>query len=472
MKRRELLKLAAASCIPFSAGSCVTAHKFPNARPNIIYILADDLGYGQLGCYGQRLIKTPYLDRMAAEGMRFTRHYAGSTVCAPSRGCLMTGLHTGHATVKNNSGTPLSAHDKTVLQLLKGNGYRTGVIGKWGLGDSGTTGAPLNKGAGYFYGYLDQVHAWNYYPEWLWENDRKVPLQNQVTKANTVIPEAAGEYAHRRIDYSHDLLTQKAMDFIDGNFECPFFLYLAYTTPHANSAAGIFGVHGMETPEMGRYEDTDWPDAQKGLAAMITRMDGDIGRLIKRLQQLGIDKNTVIFFSSDNGPHCAGGVDPAFFNDAGGLRGIKRDLYEGGIRVPLIVRWPGVVKAGSVSDHVSAFWDFLPTACDIAGCDGPSRTDGISFLPELRGRSQRAHNYLYWEFDECGGHTAAIQGKWKYIEFPDAHSELYDLAADSGEAEDLSTSNAHVVESFVKLIKQIGSSGKCVGGLQKSDIAL
>lgn len=456
MKRREFLKWSAVATSGLLLSEC---RMFPDdiakPLPNIIFILADDLGYGDLGCYGQQQIKTPCIDLMAAEGMRFKQHYAGNTICAPSRCCLMTGLHTGHAVIKNNSGKPLGPNDKTVLELAQECGYTTGVIGKWGLGDHGTTGTPMKKGADYFYGYLSQVHAWNYYPEWLWENDQKVHLDNVVQPSSEIVPDAAGGYAVKRVQYSHDLFTEKSFNFIRLNRHKPFFLYLAYTIPHANSASVVFGKNGMEVPDYGIYKNKDWPETQKGLAAMISRMDGDVGRILELLQQLGIDENTIVFFSSDNGPHKAGYNNPDFFNSSGGFRGGKRELYEGGIRVPLIVRWPGKVKAGSSSEHVSAFWDFLPTVCEIIKKDIPKKTDGISFLSELLGKAQPQHEYLYWEFDERGGHTAVRKGNWKYIQSPGGKVELYNLQADPGESNDLSVANIKKVNEIRLLIEKL-----------------
>lgn len=456
IKRREFLKWSAVASSGLLLSSCrMSPDRSVRARPNIIFILADDLGYGDLGCYGQQQIKTPCIDKMAAEGMRFTQHYAGSTICAPSRCSLMTGLHTGHAAIKNNAGTPLGPDDKTVLEIVKECGYTTGVIGKWGLGDDGTTGMPLEKGADYFYGYLCQVHAWNYYPEWLWENDQKVYLDNVVQPSSEIIPDAPGGYAVKRVQYSHDLLTEEALNFVRSNHHHPFFLYLAYTIPHANSASVVFGKHGMEVPDYGIYKNRDWPIAQKGLAAMISRMDSDVGQILKWLKQLGIDEQTIVLFSSDNGPHHAGYNDPEFFNSSGPFRGAKRDLYEGGIRVPLIVRWPGNIKAGSTSDHISAFWDFLPTVCDAVGKDIPAQIDGISFLPELLGKAQRSHDFLYWEFDERGGHTAVRKGKWKYIKSPDSQVELYDLETDPGESNNVSASNRSRVAAIEEMVLHV-----------------
>ena len=333
--------------------------------PNIIYILADDLGYGDLGCYGQEQIKTPEIDQMANEGMLFTAHYAGNTVCAPSRCALMTGLHTGHALIRNNARVPLRPSDTTIAELLKNAGYSTALIGKWGLGNPGSTGVPTKKGFDYFFGYMDQGHAHNYYPTFLWRNEEKVELPNIVPDESE---EGRGVATVKKV-YSHDLFTEEAIQFLDKqkNQSNPFFLYLAYTLPHANNEAGRALGDGMEVPDYGDYENKDWPNPQKGHAAMISRLDRDVGRLFEKLKSAGMDENTIVFFTSDNGPHAEGGVDFEFNNSNGIYRGYKRDLYEGGIRVPLIVRWPGKIEQGAESDHISAFWDMMPTFIDLAG---------------------------------------------------------------------------------------------------------
>ncbi len=452
--------LAAASV--FVSGGCQTSGSKRLAgpdQPNIIFILTDDLGYGDLGCYGQQVIQTPNIDRMAAEGMLFTDAYAGSTVCAPSRCSLMTGLHTGHAYVRGNKEAkpmgqlPLPADAVTVPKLLKGRGYVTGLIGKWGLGGPGSSGAPNNQGFDYFFGYLCQRHAHNYYPEFLYRNDQRVPLANKVAGDRD---DGAG-VATEKVEYSHDLIADEALQFIERNRQMPFFLYLALTIPHANNEAGRAG---MEVPSYGPYADEDWPEPQKGHAAMITRMDGDVGRLLDKLEELGIDADTLVLFSSDNGPHAEGGADPAFFHSSGPLRGMKRDLYEGGIRVPLIARWPGRIAAGSGTDHVCAFWDLLPTCCDLAGAIPPDDADGFSFLPTLLGKPvyQRKHRYLYWEFHEQGKKQAVRMGFWKGVRLnvaadPDGPIELYDLRTDLGETTNVADENPEIVAQMVALMK-------------------
>ncbi len=414
-------------------------------RPNLIYIMADDLGYGDLGCYGQQRIKTPCLDRMAAEGLRFTDHYAGNTVCAPSRCSLMTGVHSGHAYVRGNKEIkpmgqlPLPETAVTVAGLLKKAGYQTALIGKWGLGGPGSTGHPNQQGFDYFFGYLCQRHAHNYYPEFLFRNSEQVPLTNKVPQPR----EDGAGVATERNDYSHDFFVAEAMQFLEENKDRPFFLYLTMTIPHANNEAGN---NGMEVPSLGDYAGLDWPEPQKGHAAMISRMDGDIGLLLQRLQALGIDQQTLVLFTSDNGPHREGGNNPDFNDSNGPLRGIKRDMYDGGIRVPLIARWPGRVEAGTTTDHVSAFWDFLPTACELSGIQPPQGLDGISYLPTLLGKpgEQKQHEYLYWE---CQNLRAVRLGKWKAVQrSPKDKLELYDLRGDLGETSDIADANPEVVK--------------------------
>jgi len=406
----------------------------PARKPNIIFILADDLGYGDLGCYGQQKIRTPNIDRLAAEGMKFTQCYAGSTVCAPSRCALMTGLHTGHTRIRGNDRKPLLPEDVTVAEVLREAGYATGLVGKWGLGEPDTTGIPTRQGFDSFLGYLNQRHAHNYYPDYLWRNEEKVPLANEV--ANGV--------ATKRVQYAQDLFAEEALAFVERSKDKPFFLYYAVTIPHANNEAG---KAGMEVPSDEPYAGQDWPKNEKNFAAMVTRLDTDVGRLMARLKELGLDDDTIVFFTSDNGPHREGGHNPDFFDSSGPLRGIKRDLYEGGIRVPMIVRRPGVVPAGKTSDHVWAFWDFLPTAADIAGAETPKGLDGLSVLPVLRGEKAPEHEYLYWEFHEQGGKRAVRMGDWKAVRLlaKNGKTELYDLRDDLGETRDVAAAHPDIV---------------------------
>jgi arylsulfatase A-like enzyme len=435
-----------------------------DGRPNIIYILADDLGYGDLGCYGQKIIATPNIDRMAAQGIRFTQHYAGNTVCAPSRSSLMTGQHGGHTRIRGNKGitverVPLAPEDVTAAEVLRDAGYRTGLIGKWGLGEAGSTGVPTRQGFDYFFGYLNQGHAHNYYPEFLWRNEEKVNLKNVVKYIGEDKP--FGGIATKAVEYSHDLFMQEAFDFVERNKTQPFFLYLACTIPHANNESMKMGKeHGMEVPDFGEYADKDWPDAQKGHAAMISRLDRDVGRLFGKLNELGLDGKTVVMFSSDNGPHTEGGADAEFFNSNGPLRGTKRDLYEGGIRVPMIVRWPGRIRPGKVSGHVSAFWDLMPTWADLAGADTPRTVDGISMVNTLLDKEhwQNKHEYLYWEFHEQNGKVAVRAGIYKAVRVdmngnPNGPLELYDLSKDLGEENNIADRHPLIVRRMEKYLK-------------------
>ncbi len=418
------------------------------SKPNIVFILADDLGYGDLGCYGQTKIKTPNIDRMAAEGIRFTQFYAGASVCAPSRCVLMTGKHTGHCRVRGNaplsqrSKQTLTRDDVTVAALLKQAGYATALVGKWGLGMDDMPGHPLLQGFDFCFGYLDQVHAHNYFPDYVWRNREKVMLPNEVHP----IPVGAngdwgtGGIASKRIAYSPKLMLDEALQFIDQNKSRPFFLYFATTIPHANNEAAKELGNGAEVPSLGLYEDKPWPAPEKGYAAMITYLDTQVGAILHRLKQLDLDKNTLVIFTSDNGPELKefAGYDTEFFRSADGYRGFKRDNYEGGIRMPLIARWPGNIQSGSVSTHVAYFGDFLATATELAGVKAPAGLDSISFAPTLLGRAsqQRRHDFLYWEYHAGNASTQAalMDGRWKGIrQAREAGLELYDLAADPGE---------------------------------------
>lgn len=402
--------------------------------PNIVFILADDLGYGDLGAYGQARIQTPRLDRMAAEGMRFTQHYAGSTVCAPSRASLMTGLDMRHAPIRDNTEVqpmgqaPLAEGTLTLARLLQQAGYRTGLYGKWGLGAPDSTGEPNRQGFDEFMGYLCQRHAHNFFPEFLFRNRERFSLPGNVVPDQR--PDGAGK-ASVKETYSPDVLLAGALDFIRQNRARPFFLYFASTLPHANNEAGD---EGMEVPDLGPYAEFDWPPAQQGHAAMITWLDRSVGAILDHLEELSLSQRTVVIFTSDNGPHREGGADPEFFASSGPLRGIKRDLYEGGIRVPLIVQYPEHITPGSVSHHVSAFWDWMPTLAELVGSPVPPG-DGISLLPELRGEPQLEHEFLYWEFKEK---RAVRFGSWKaVIPAAGAAVELYDLDADLSETTNL-----------------------------------
>ena len=438
-----------------------TAAEKPARTPNVIFIMADDLGYGDLGCYGQKLIRTPHLDRLAAEGMKFTDFYAGSTVCAPSRCVLMTGLHTGHCRVRGNADPQrqsLAADDLTVADLLRRAGFSTALIGKWGLGEQGTPGLPNRQGFDLFFGYLNQLHAHNYYPEFLWRNQQRVRLRNVLRREGKPYEQIGAGVSTTRLDYSHDLFASEALRFVDGNKAGPFFLYLALTIPHANNEGRRLVGDGQEVPGYGIYENEDWTNQDKGQAAMITRMDGDVGRLLERLKQHGIDEETIVMFTSDNGHHNEGGHNPELFDPNGPLRGMKRDLYEGGIRVPMIARWPGHVPAGSVSDHVGYFADLMATAAEFAGVEPPEGTDGISFLPTLLGQNdkQKKHDYLYWEFYERGSNQAVRMGKWKAVRKPmfTGKIELYDLSADMGEENNIAEEHPEVIAKMQAIMTE------------------
>ena len=454
MNRREALISLLAAGTASAFGGTLAYGETGKRPPNIIFILADDLGYGDLGCYGQEKILTPRLDRMAAEGIRFTQAYAGSTVCAPSRCSLMTGMHQGHAIIRGNSSmidrvrVSLRPEDLTVAEVLKKAGYVTGLVGKWGLGETGTSGAPNAKGFDEFFGYTDQYLAHNYYPETLWRNDKEERIEGNELEAPNICKACT--------TYSHDLFTEEALRFVDQHRETPFFLYLAYTIPHANNEAGRVREHGMEVPSDAPYSDKPWPPAQRSHAAMITRMDRDVGRLLDVLGEHGIAENTLVIFTSDNGVHKEGGVDPAFFKDSGPLRGIKRDLYEGGIRVPAIAWWPGMIAPGTVSDQIWAFWDFLPTAADLAGAAKPA-CDGVSLAPALLGRpgEQEQHAFLYWEFHEGAFKQAVRMGNWKAVRNRgDAPVEVYDLDHDLGETRDVASQHPDVVVQATALFAE------------------
>lgn len=462
LTRRELLRYAPGALLAAASAREAGAAAGAEAAPNIVLILADDLGYGDLGCYGQKQIRTPHLDRMAREGARFTQFYAGSSVCAPSRCALLTGLHTGHCHIRGNgAGAALRPQDTTVAEMLKGAGYRTACIGKWGLGDVGTTGLPTLRGFDEFFGYLGHTHAHNYYPTFLYRANTP-GSEHRVSLPNVVPDEGkAGQgVATVRKAYAPDRITEEALAFIDRQkgSKKPFFLYFTPTLPHANNEAKR---KGMEIPDLGAYADKPWPEPQKGLAAMISRLDADVGRLLERLRANGMDDNTLILFTSDNGPHREGGNDPDYFRSHGDLRGIKRDLYDGGIRVPMIARWPGRIAAGTTSDHVGYFPDMVPTLTELARAKPPKQTDGLSFVPALRGvaaavlgmvpQQQRRDRCLYWEFYERGGARAVRLGDWKGVQKPWDGSakaeniELYDLAVDQGETKDVAAAHPDVV---------------------------
>ncbi|MGK6350356.1 arylsulfatase [Parapedobacter sp. DT-150] len=441
--------------------SVVAVSAQASKKPNIIFILADDLGYGDVGFNGQERIKTPNLDRLAREGMVFSQFYAGTTVCAPSRSSLISGQHTGHTFIRGNKGVepegqyPIPDSLFTLAEALKAQGYTTGAFGKWGLGPVGSEGDPNKQGFDQFYGYNCQSLAHRYYPTHLWHNDQKVILEEN------------GNLEYQR-QYAPDLIQQEALSFVTENKERPFFLFLPYILPHAellvpdDSLFDRYKGTFAETPHQGDdygsgakpggYASQPYPRAT--FAAMVSRLDVYVGQLVERLKELGIDEQTLIVFSSDNGPHVEGGADPQFFNSGGGLRGFKRDLYEGGIRVPFVARWPAKIKSNQTNAHIGAFWDLLPTFVELAGGEAPENVDGISFAGTLLGGEQpKQHDYLYWEFHERGGKQAVRYGKWKGVRLnvltdPQAPIELYDLESDVAETHDVAASHPDIVQQI------------------------
>lgn len=433
-------------------------------RPNIILVLADDLGYGELGCFGQTLIPTPHLDTMAAEGLRLTHFYAGAPVCAPSRSVLMTGLHTGHTRVRGNAGPTnpaaqmLRKSDLTVAEALKSAGYTTALVGKWGLANEGEEGVPTKKGFDHFFGYLNQTHAHNPYPPFLLRGEKRVALRNVKHPAcpETQWKTGAG-WAGEKRDFAPDLLADEAFKWVEAHHKQPFFLYWSLITPHANNEATRGTGNGQEVPELGPFADKPWPAPDKAHAATIARLDADMGRLFALLKRLKIDNNTLVLFTSDNGHHREGANNPALFGASGPFRGLKRDLYDGGIRVPTIVRWPGQVAPGTQSSHVSSFADLFPTLTTLIEAPLPPKTDGISFLPTLLGkRGQQAHKTLYWEFHEGGFSQAVVlDARWKALRTKrlDAPVELYDLTNDPGETRNLAQSTPALVQRAKDLFR-------------------
>jgi arylsulfatase A-like enzyme len=437
MNRRDLLRLPA---VTFAASAARGQRSRPVAQPNFVFIMADDLGVYDLGCYGQKLIRTPQIDRLAEEGMRFTDCYAGASVCAPSRSALMTGQHTGHTTVRSNMSlrtggrVSLTAEDITVAQVLKGpewrdafdeeRAYATGIFGKWGLGEPDSPGLPNDHGFDEWFGFLNQQHAHDHYPQYVWRNKTREGLK--------------GNRHGQRREYASDLFAREALHFIDRHRYQPFFLYFTPTVPHAK----------FEAPDLGTYADQPWPEAAKHYAAMVTRMDSYVGRITAKLKETGLDENTVVFFTSDNG----GIFDYKPFGSMGPLRARKGSSYEGGTRVPMIVRWPGQVKPGSASDYPWAFWDVLPTLADLAGVRGiPRHVDGISVVPTLLGKRQAFERPLYWESYGDGFHQALRIGRWKGVRHGvSASLELYDLSTDIGENKDVAASQPDVVRKIVE----------------------
>ncbi len=432
------------------------------SKPNIILILADDLGYGELGSYGQKLIKTPVLDRMAAEGMRFTQFYAGNTVCAPSRSVLLTGLHTGHTRVRGNAGPQntaaqtLMSGDVTFARVLQQAGYRTGLIGKWGLGLVDEPGEPRKQGFDSYFGFLSQTQAHNHFPDHLWRDGVKVPLPNDLVHLGAV--EGTG-YATKRLAYAGDLFAAEAHKFIADNAARPFLLYLSVIAPHANNERAKALGDGNEVPDFGPYADRPWTDTHKAHAAMITRLDAQIGELLADLKRRGLDENTLVLFASDNGPHeeAGPGYDPKFFEVCGPLTGMKRALTEGGIRIPFIARWPGQIKPGAVSTHVGYFGDMMATLAEIGGGKVPASLDSISLAPTLLDRGpQPKHEFLYWEFYEEGVSQAVLlEGHWKGLRLKttSAPLQLFDLDHDLAEQHDIAAKHPEVVARIADLMR-------------------
>lgn len=438
--------------------------------PNIIFIMADDLGYGDLGSYGQQKIRTPFLDQMAKEGMRFTQFYAGSPVCAPSRSVLLTGKHGGHAFIRDNKEVqpegqwPIPAGEVTIAEVLKAQGYATGAFGKWGLGFVGTEGDPNKQGFDLFYGYNCQREAHNYYPDHLWRNDQRVVLEGN-------------DRGLTGKQYSHDLIEAEMLKFIRENKDKPFFAYAPFTIPHL----------ALQVPEdslseyVGKWDDPPYdgkngylphPHPRAAYAAMVTRMDRSVGRILALLKELKLDQNTLVIFTSDNGgafgtvskendfsPGRMGGTDYVFFGSTANFRAFKGSIYEGGIRAPFIARWPGKIKAGSVSNLAAAFYDVMPTFAELTGASAPKESDGVSFLPTLTGKGkQRRHDFLLWDFGGYGGQQAVRLGNWKglrrNLHRGNTKLELYNLATDPGEQHDVAEKHPDIVKRIEKILAE------------------
>jgi len=412
-------------------------------KPNLIYILTDDLGYGDLGCYGQKVVQTPRIDEMAKKGLRFTDHYAGHTVCRPSRLSLLKGQHTGHTAIAGNNTHILPPDSVTINSLLQDAGYRTASVGKWALGREGETGHPNKQGVDFFYGWIDQSEAHDYYPEYLWRNEEKERLPGNENSGKKNVSSKKTTYAHTRV-------TEEALAFIERNKDAPFYLNLNWTIPHTNNEAGRFEKNGQEVPDWGIYKDKDWPDPEKGFAAMVTLMDTDTGRILDLLERLDLTENTLVIFTSDNGPHQEGGHKVNFFDSNGPLKGYKRSLHDGGIRVPMIAFWPGTVKPG-VSDHASAFWDWMPTACELAGIKSWNESDGLSFAPLLHGKEQKKCDYLFWRWSKF---RAVRIDHWKGVA-TGGKLALYDLKNDLGEENDIAAKHPKIANKMETIISEL-----------------
>lgn len=465
------IKLFATVILFVGISSCTIKKKIKEKKPNIIYFLVDDMGWGDLSIYGQKCFKTPNIDKLASEGMSFTNHYTGSPVSGPSRACLMTGKHTGHVSVRGNYPEPqlLDDTEVTLASVLKPAGYATAMIGKWGIGSPIPLNDPNKKGFDYYYGYLDMYHAHNCFPEFLYRNGvkeilfgNKLRLDEKGNNPWAHMPKGVGVAAHdSRHTYAPDLFLNEALKYIEEHRKNTFFLYYSLNLPHANNEAGDWGC---ETPKIDNdIASTDWPEAEKGFAQMMRIIDNQVGCIVAKLKELGLEENTVFMFASDNGPHQEGGHRVDFFDSNAFMRGMKRDMYEGGIRTPFIVKWPARIKAASENDVLSAFWDILPTFCDIAKLDIPDGIDGVSLFPTLIGLDgQQLHKYLYFEFYEEGGKQAVVTKDWKYVklnvtQFEGAEpmrSELYKLDMDRSETEDLAKEYPEIVDMMENCIDE------------------
>ena len=496
MIRRIFLLLFFFTFVSLHDGIAQNRNRNNCKSPNIIYILADDLGYGDLGCYGQKHIETPNIDKLAATGMRFTQHYSGAPVCAPSRCVLLTGKHTGHSYIRGNDEwaergkvwdyramiadstlegqRPLPENEVTFPQLLKKAGYTNGIVGKWGLGAPNTNSTPLYKGFDFFYGFNCQRQAHTYYPVHLYKNDHRIYLDNDTIAPNTQLESGADPFNLKSYEkftlreYACDLMFKELSGFITGNTQQPFFLYWATPIPHAPIQAPQRWVDyyvnkfGDEKPYLGDkgYFPHRYPHA--GYAAMISYLDEQVGLLVKQLKELGLYENTLIIFTSDNGPTYNGGTDSPWFKSAGPFKSEfgwgKGFTHEGGFRVPMIASWPGKIKTGTTSNHISAFWDVLPTICELTGIKIPVYTDGISFLSELLGKPQKSHEYLYWEFPETDGEQAIRLGKWKGIRQDikkgNLHIQLFNLETDIQELNDVSANYPEIVKRMEAIMEK------------------
>lgn len=463
---KKVTTILSTSILLFAACQSQQKKETEPQKPNIVYILADDLGYGDLSCYSQTKFNTPNIDNLAENGMKFTQHYSGSTVCAPSRSSLMTGQHTGHTFIRGNKEVqpegqhPLEAEANTLAEALQDAGYVTGAFGKWGLGYPGSEGDPNNQGFDEFFGYNCQRIGHHYYPYHMWHNQNKIMLE--------------GNEGNQTGDYGPEVIQKYALKFLEDNHDKPFFMYYPSIIPHAELYAPeeymekyrrkflpeneYKGVDSGENFRNGPYGSQ--PESHAAFVAMIDYLDMQVGEIVEKLKELGVYENTLIIFTSDNGPHMEGGADPDYFDSNGPLKGYKRDLYEGGIRVPMIAVWNGKIVAGSETDHISAFWDVFPTVAEISGASVPEDIDGISFLPSLLGneKNQKEHEYMYWEFHERGGRQAVRKGDWKLVRYnvldpKKTTTELYNLSTDLGEENNVADKHPEIVKELSEIMK-------------------